>query len=75
MFVVSKHSNRHFALTSEHVIEVVSGYNASLVEAQQYARDYTKATDLPAYVYKVDMELICSYKIEKAVVHVPAKQK
>lgn len=67
-YVISKTSNRAYALAEDNVIEACFGGTDPLADAKSYARDYTKATDDNTYVYRVSVESVTGYKVTKDVV-------
>jgi hypothetical protein len=74
LYVVSKVSNRYFALNQDNVIQVCHFGPDPLNDAKSYAYDYTRNTGQPAWVWQVeDLEAVCSYREQKEVVFVPAK--
>lgn len=67
-YVASKSGNRFYALKTENIIAVcVSGVDLRL-DAESYATDHVKATDENAYVYRVTIEKVVGYRMQKEVV-------
>ncbi len=73
IYVVSKSSNRNFALNPDNIVEVCFGGPTPLGDAKSFAHNHTKGTDEPTYVFEVELVHRGSYKTEKQVVFVPAK--
>lgn len=67
VYVVSRSSNRNFALNEGVLIEVCPGV-AGWEDALSYAKDHAKATDEPSWVYEVDLKAVHTFKVEKQVV-------
>jgi hypothetical protein len=67
-YVASKSSTYRFALEAENIIEVCATGPNPEFDAASYAKDYVKGTDLPAYVYEVDIKHLGGYKVQKEVV-------
>lgn len=67
-YVASKSGNPLVALDLENIIEICFGGPDPATDANSYARDYTLATDQNVYVYRVNIEPVLGYKINKEVV-------
>ena len=68
VYVASSAANAAFALDPTHVIEVCYYGVDPLGDAKSYAKDYTKAEERAAYVYKVTVEPVHKYNLHKEVV-------
>lgn len=73
IYIASKSSNKNFALLPESIIEVCYSYCNPLEDANSYARDYTKKTEEPAWVYEVEIRAVGGFKMFKEVGFVAAK--
>lgn len=67
-YVVSRSSNKAFALREDCVVEVCFGGPDPESDAKSYAKDYVKSADENAYVYRVTVESVTGYKVSKEVV-------
>jgi len=65
-YVASKSGNRFYALETKNII-AVSGVGLRL-DAESYATDHVKATEENAYVYRVTIEKVVGYRMQKEVV-------
>lgn len=73
IYIASKSSNRSFALNPENVIAVCATGPDPLTDAMSYARDEVKASDSPAFIFEVDVQLKGSYRITKEVIYSSAR--
>lgn len=67
MYVVSRSSNKNFALNEGELIGVRLGASG-WADALSYAKDHARATDEPTWVYVVDLKAVYTFKVEKQVV-------
>lgn len=67
IYVASKSSNKNFALQEDDIIQVCSGSSA-WEDALSYAKDHTRTTDEPSWVYEVDLKAVQVFKMEKQLV-------
>lgn len=67
-YVVSRSANIAVALSPDNVIESCYYGPAPMADAESYAKDYVKAEESPAYVYRVTLEPVRKYELRKEVV-------
>lgn len=68
IYVASRSGNSILALEPENVIAVCATGPSPERDAQQYAKDETRATDRPTWVYAIDTFPVIGYKVEKEVI-------
>lgn len=67
-YVASRAANSTMALEPEYLIEAcIDGPNPQ-GDAESYAKDYTRATDKPSYIYRVGLEAVRKFEVAKEVV-------
>jgi len=67
-YAASTTSNKTYALEPGNIIETCLSGPDPERDAKSIAKDHTKATDQPAYVYRVSIESVIGYKVSKEVV-------
>jgi hypothetical protein len=65
LYVASRSSNSNFALLPENVVGVPSKL---LEPAQERAAQHSQNTEEPTWVFKVDIESLGGYRMEKRMV-------
>lgn len=73
IYVVSRSSNKNFALDGGNVIAICYA-GPALADAKSYSNDHTKATDETTFIYEVEMKHLGTMKTKKEVVFVTAQQ-
>ena len=69
VYVASTAKDERYALEPENILAVCTTGPSPRGDAGSYAYDYTKAEDLPAYIYAVDVQFSGRYEVIKEVVH------
>lgn len=67
-YVASKAANVAMALDPEYLIEACFTGPSPLTDAESYAKDYTRSTDKPSYIYRVGLDSVRKFEVVKEVV-------
>lgn len=69
IYVASKSKDERYALDPDNVIAACGTGPDPETDALSYAKDETRATDAPTYIYAVDVQLRGGYEIHREVVY------